>query len=196
MEPNVLIRKTGMYSRVPIPLVRNNEISNQAKIVYMQLASHTDGWTIYVKKLANDCQLTEATLRKYIKELEEHGYVVRERIKENGLLKGYNWELVEYPSQPNQQETTASATDAQKPKKANKKKYGRYNNVPFTDEQLEKLQTEFPQTWEERIERVSVWADSKNKTVKDGLATIRNWARKNNDYEQPKQKATERDDWL
>lgn len=138
MEGNVLVRKSGMYSRVPIPLVRNKEISNQAKIVYMQLASHSDGWVIYVKKLAEDCQMTETTLRRYVTELERHGYVVRERIKKDGLLKGYNWELVEYPNQPKRQELELD--------QAKQTEQSQKENVKKTN--AEQLQEDFEKLWE------------------------------------------------
>ena len=43
---------------------------------------------------------------------------------------------------------------------------------------MEKLKEEFPTDWEERIERLSYYMESKGKTYRNHLATIRNWARK------------------
>lgn len=42
---------------------------------------------------------------------------------------------------------------------------------------MEKLKDEFPNDWNERIERLSYYMESKGKTYKNHLATIRNWAR-------------------
>ena len=42
---------------------------------------------------------------------------------------------------------------------------------------MEKLKDEFPDDWNERIERLSYYMESKGKTYKNHLATIRNWAR-------------------
>ena len=56
-------------------------------------------------------------------------------------------------------------------------KYGEYQNVLLTDEQLEKLKTEFPDDYETRIQELSAYMRSTGKTYKDHLATIRNWAR-------------------
>ena len=42
-----------------------------------------------------------------------------------------------------------------KKEKPQKHKYGQYKNVLLSDDELEKLKTEFPVDWEERIERVS-----------------------------------------
>jgi predicted phage replisome organizer len=63
-------------------------------------------------------------------------------------------------------------------KKPQKHKYGEYQNVLLSDEQLEKLQNEFPTDWKARIERVSEYCASTGKSYKDYLATIRNWAKK------------------
>lgn len=60
-------------------------------------------------------------------------------------------------------------------------KYGYYNNVLFTDADLEKLKTEFPD-WEQRIERLSEYIASTGKSYKNHLATIRAWARKDNQH--------------
>lgn len=62
--------------------------------------------------------------------------------------------------------------------KTQKHKYGEYQNVLLSDDQLIKLQSEFPIDWNLRIERVSEYCASTGKTYKDYLATIRNWARK------------------
>lgn len=59
-----------------------------------------------------------------------------------------------------------------------KHKYGAYENVLLTDEELEKLKTEFPMDWENRIERLSEYIESKGAKYKSHLATIRNWARR------------------
>ena len=65
-----------------------------------------------------------------------------------------------------------------KKEKPQRHKYGQYKNVLLSDDEFEKLKTEFPEDWEERIERVSEYCASKGATYKNYLATIRNWARK------------------
>lgn len=82
-------------------------------------------------------------------------------------------------------ESTPSAKKS-KPKPAHHK-YGEYKNVPLTDEQLEKLKTEFPDDWKERIERVSEYCELSGKKYKNYLAVIRAWAKK--DKQQVKQRS-------
>ena len=69
-----------------------------------------------------------------------------------------------------------------KKKKPVRHKYGEYNNVLLTDEELEKLKEEFPD-WQERIERLSSYVASTGKTYKNHLATIRNWAKKDREQQ-------------
>ena len=57
-------------------------------------------------------------------------------------------------------------------------KYGEYKNVLLSDDQMEKLKTEFPNDYQERIERLSEYCESSGKTYKNYLATIRSWAKK------------------
>ncbi len=56
--------------------------------------------------------------------------------------------------------------------------YGQYQNVYLTDEELSTLQAEFPNDWQQRIERVSEYVASSGKTYKNYLAVIRTWAKK------------------
>lgn len=64
------------------------------------------------------------------------------------------------------------------PKKPVRHKYGEYKNVLLSDEDMQKLQTEFPADWQDRIERLSEYIECSGKSYKNHLATIRNWARK------------------
>lgn len=73
------------------------------------------------------------------------------------------------------------------PKKSKpvKHKYGEYNNVLLTDDELSKLKTEFSDC-EERIERLSSYIASTGKAYKSHYATIRNWARKDKEKQPEK----------
>ena len=71
-------------------------------------------------------------------------------------------------------------------KKPTRHKYGTYKNVLLTDEDMEKLKTEFPDDWQNRIERLSEYIASSGKTYKNHLATIRVWAKKDKECERLK----------
>ena len=72
--------------------------------------------------------------------------------------------------------------------KETRHKYGEYKNVLLSDKDLEKLKAEFPNDYEERIERLSAYMRSTGKPYKDHLATIRNWARRDKQEEKPKER--------
>lgn len=57
-------------------------------------------------------------------------------------------------------------------------KYGLYSNVLLSDEDMQKLQAEFPTDWKQRIDRLSEYIASKGKSYSNHLATIRSWARR------------------
>lgn len=69
--------------------------------------------------------------------------------------------------------------EEEKPKKKKpvKHKYGEYSNVLLTDEELDKLKSKFPD-WNERIENLSLYIESKGARYKSHYATILNWARR------------------
>lgn len=69
-------------------------------------------------------------------------------------------------------------TKIEKLDKKTKHKYGEYQNVLLTDEELEKLKTEFPNDFEIRIEQLSEYIEIKAPKYKNHLAVIRAWARK------------------
>ena len=99
----------------------------------------------------------------------------------NGILSG-DTVSIPYPYGMDTTDTvtdtdTVSVSDTNKPRKNQKHKYGEYNNVLLTDEELDKLKEEYPD-WQERIERLSSYVASTGKSYKSHYATIRNWARK------------------
>lgn len=83
--------------------------------------------------------------------------------------------------------------DKKKKAKPARHKYGEYNNVLLSDEDMNKLQNEFPTDYKERIERLSCYIASTGKSYKNHLATIRNWARR--DSAKPEVKKQNEQEW-
>ena len=80
--------------------------------------------------------------------------------------------------------------------KVSKHIYGEYKNVLLSDEELEKLKTEFPNDWEQRIETVSEYCASTGKSYKNYLATIRKWSKKDKPKEEFNAKEKYKIPWL
>ncbi len=96
--------------------------------------------------------------------------------------------LKKQPKQPytdkDTETDTNTETDIDISVKPTRHKYGEYKNVLLSDEDMQKLQAEFPYDWQERIERLSEYMASTGKSYKDHLATIRTWARKDGNRQQ------------
>ena len=65
-----------------------------------------------------------------------------------------------------------------KKKEEPKRKYGYFQNVELSDEDMEKLQEQFPDDWESRIEKLSEYIASRGDKYQNHLAVIRSWARR------------------
>ena len=74
--------------------------------------------------------------------------------------------------------STGASTTGGKPPRPPKHKHGEYNNVLLTDDELTKLQAEFPSDLQARIDKLSEYIESTGKAYKSHYATIRSWAKR------------------
>ena len=91
-------------------------------------------------------------------------------------------------SKPDGEEGKPPAQKKSKKKEVVRHQYGEYKNVLLSDEDIEKLKTEFPDKYLDYIERVSVYMQQHHKSYSDYLATIRGWIRDDMKKEQAAQK--------
>lgn len=96
---------------------------------------------------------------------------------EEGLLYDYGNTTVVLP--PKRKEENRK--EVEEKRKEEKRARGEYNNVFLSDDEMEKLKTEYPSDYEQRIEKLSAYMESTGKKYKNHLATIRNWARMDNE---------------
>ena len=87
------------------------------------------------------------------------------------------------PPQINKDITSTEETNTEQNNKRESKRpvhhrYGQYQNVLLSDEEMEKLMNEFPNDYQKRIERLSEYMASTGKIYKSHLATIRSWAKR------------------
>ena len=89
----------------------------------------------------------------------------------------------------NSLESSISSSDSSSTKGIvkGKHKHGEYKNVLLSDDELEKLKVAFPAEWQDRIERLSIYMESKGAKYKSHYATILNWARKDTDNKPQKE---------
>lgn len=197
--------KDGTYVNIQSFMVNELHLSGNALIIYAVIYGFSqdgDSWFTGSRSyLAAWCQASKSTVSRNLETLCADGLIERRERTESGVL------LVDYRVVRGTQNEQGCTQNEQggvpkmgrggvpkmsthnievdnidtKPSgehRETRHKYGEYSNVLLSDTDLAKLKAEFPTDWEERIERLSYYMESKGKTYKNHLATIRNWARK------------------
>ena len=177
--------------------VFRSDLSLKARGMLCTMLSLPNDWEFSENGLQAILKDGQTSIRSAIKELESAGFLSRTRERdENGRMGKCVWIVCDYPrfENPNlvnsnlgnepqlstKQQSTNKPTTKES-KRETRHKYGEYQNVLLSDSDMEKLKTEFPTDWEERIERLSAHMASSGKSYKNHLATIRNWARRDRD---------------
>ncbi|EKZ0430614.1 helix-turn-helix domain-containing protein [Enterococcus faecium] len=194
------------YAIIPANVRYDDSLIPSAKLLYGEITAlcNEKGYCWASNEyFANQYKVSKPTIQNWLKSLEEKGYIYREvKYKEGSkeiearyirILGGGHQENLVGGHQEIYQDNNTSINNtfnntkeyirelppSKKSKaKSIRHKYGEYKNVLLSDEQMEKLKTEFPNDYQERIERLSEYCESSGKTYKNYLATIRSWARK------------------
>ena len=92
------IEKTRDYTVMANHHLRNTELSLKAKGLLSLMLSLPEEWDYTTKGLARICKDGVDSICAGVRELEEHGYVVRERIRNpNGQLGAIEYTILEQP---------------------------------------------------------------------------------------------------
>ena len=122
-----------------------------------------------LKKLAFRLRVTEQSLSKTLQELSH--WVVQDDIK---MISGrYQVDALE---ERRDRGETEERREEKREKKKSKRKYGIFENVLLTDDEYQKIQSQFPDC-DERIENLSEGIESKGYKYKSHYATILAWSR-------------------
>lgn len=154
------------------------------------------------KKMAEELGFSEQQVRTALKKLESTGEISLFSTNKFTIATVENWAFYQGDeNEGNQQVTNNQPTNNQqvtnnqphlknvknvKNVKKEKNIYirpalGEFENVLITEEELEKLKEQFPYDWEDRVERLSEYIQSKGRRYKSHYATILAWARKDAD---------------
>lgn len=182
--------------------VFKSDLSLKARGMLCTMLSLPDDWEFSENGLQAILKDGQTSVRSAIKELESAGFLSRTRERdESGRMGRCVWIVCDYPrfENPNlvnsnlgnepqlsTKEQSTNRLNTKESKKEPRHKYGEYSNVLLSDADLAKLKAEFPTDWEERIERLSSYMESKGKTYKNHLATIHNWARRDSESQSKK----------
>ncbi len=200
----IRVEKNANYTTICNACLRDPRLSLRAKGLLAICLSLPDDWIYSVKGLTNMCKEGRDAVMTVLKELEATGYLERKQLRlANGKMSTTEYiiheisPMSENPTtvKPNTAKSTSEKSTSESPtllstniqnkeytnKRDNKvirHKYGQYGNVLFSEEEFSRLQSEFPNDYEDRIERLSEYMASTGKSYKNHLATIRNWARR------------------
>ena len=95
------IEKTRDYTVMANHHLRNTELSLKAKGLLSLMLSLPEEWDYTTKGLARICKDGVDSICAGVRELENHGYVVRERIRNlNGQLGAIEYTILEQPQEP------------------------------------------------------------------------------------------------
>ncbi|NTK42973.1 helix-turn-helix domain-containing protein [Enterococcus faecium] len=186
------------YAIIPANVRYDDSLIPSAKLLYGEITAlcNEKGYCWASNEyFANQYKVSKPTIQNWLKSLEEKGYIYREvkykegskeiearyiRILGRGHQEIYQDNNTSINNTFNNTKEYIRELPPSKKSKAKpiRHKYGEYKNVLLSDEQMEKLKTEFPNDYQERIERLSEYCESSGKTYKNYLATIRSWARK------------------
>ena len=154
------------------------------------------------KKMAEELGFSEQQVRTALKKLESTGEISFFSTNKFSIVTVENWMFYQGDdNESNQQSTNNQPTinqqvtnnqphlkNVKNVKNVKKEKniyirpaLGEFENVLITEEELEKLKERFPYDWEDRVERLSEYIQSKGKRYKSHYATILAWARKDAD---------------
>ena len=203
MEEN----ESTYYAQIPITVMYDSRLKPIERLLYGTIAMLTkkSGYC-YANNgyLAELYKCSEMAISKYIKNLSFYGYITianansyKRQIYLSDLKQMINvpitndigtynkrYRNLKQTYEHNNNNLLSSNLNIKTYKKESKKenpalhKYGEYQNVLLSDEELTKLKDEFPADWEERIEKVSEYVASTGKHYSNYLATIRNWAKR------------------
>jgi len=81
------------FTIIPNDIIRNKNLSDRARFIFCYMASMPDDWKFYQGVMAKELGYTKDTLRKYIEELLETGYLDREQRREVGKFDSYDYTL-------------------------------------------------------------------------------------------------------
>jgi len=95
------IEKTRDYTVMANHHLRNTALSLKAKGLLSLMLSLPENWDYTTKGLARICRDGVDSICATVKELEEHGYIIRERIRNpKGQLTTIEYTILEQPKPP------------------------------------------------------------------------------------------------
>jgi hypothetical protein len=151
-------------------VMRDRQLSAQTRGLIGNLLTRPDNWSINIKFLCEEMCMGIVALKKSLRELEENGYLVRNRIRDTvGRFIGTESVIIETPLKSGKLPPKPSSPTVQKPTVSIPS--GRQNdNIRSTEsnnyrnEEISNL-SPTPQEWKWEEEEIDFWLDSPSEVV-------------------------------
>ena len=166
------------------------------------------------KSIAEQLNISESKVKRILVELENDQQIDRQRSNKNSLVSILNWDKYQETDQEDGQQMDSkwTASDQQMTTnknvknvknernnniyaKANKRKYGEYQNVLLKDEELQLLKQEHS-NWEDLIKYLDEYIEMKGYKAKSHYLCIKRWVIDAVSKQQPKKQEMDWDEWV
>ena len=206
--------KKSYYAIIPANVRYDESLPANAKLLYGEITAlcNAEGYCWASNKYFADLYgVSVVSISKWINALADRGYLSSQIIYKEGtkeidkryitilydpIKENFNTPIKEKFKENNTSlNNTFNITNeyidkSDKPPKPPRHKYGLYNNVLLSDDDMEKLKAEYPTDYQDRIDRLSEYIESKGAKYKNHLATIRAWGRRDKEHKPAEQKSS------
>ena len=120
------------FTQIPNEIIDSDRLSPGAKWVFSYIASKPDGWKFYISDIVKHSNESKYKVQKYIKELEEEGYLKRIR-KQNEKGQFVSWDY--HLQLKNQESIIRKPDDGKMPmtEKTDGRKIAPYSNTNISN---------------------------------------------------------------
>ena len=220
MLENPIVCKDGDYLAVWIYLLLNATHKEIPALFKGEKIILQKGQLITGRKsIASQLKISESKIFRIINDYKSEQQIEQQTSNQNSLITILNWDTYQQTEQQNEQPMNNERTASEQPvntnknvkndknvknernnnisAKANKHKYGEYQNVLLKDEELQKLKNEY-ENWEELIKYLDEYIEMKGYKAKNHYLCIKKWVvdavNKNKPKQQKQDNSWER--WL
>lgn len=89
----------GGFTQISNQLIDDFELDSEARFLYIYMYSRPDDWTFYNKQMCKAMKIkSEETLRKYVKQLVEFGWLEVTQLREKGVFKENQYTIYQQSS--------------------------------------------------------------------------------------------------
>ena len=151
------------------------------------------------KSIASDLKVNESKVQRILKTFESEQQIEQQTSSKNRLVSIVNWSRYQDSEQLIEQQLNNKRTTTEQQvntnnntnntnnskKRVTRHKHGEYSHILLTDEQYERLKTEYPAI-DETIKKMDEWIQLKGKPYNDYNLALRKWLK-----DEPKTKPTD-----